>query len=174
MKLPAFLQSVQDWMERYEKEAAALTDAFLKMDSKKDLFINLFMVGLLPAIGEEFLFRGVIQKLLRQMTGNAHSAIIITAILFSAIHMQFFGFVPRFLLGAFFGYLLYWSGSIWLPVTAHFVNNGMAVIFSWYQQRNQLPFNPDTVGSEMRDWWIVLLSTVTVVVIAFNLKRKYR
>ena len=94
----------------------------------KGLFINLLMIAIIPAIGEEFFFRGLLQRIFSNWVRNTHWGIIISAFLFSAIHMQFYGFFPRFLLGAMFGYLFVWSGSLWLPVLAHFINNSLAVI----------------------------------------------
>lgn len=174
LQLPSFLNSLENQMKHYEEEAAKLTKVFLRMENTSDLFINLLMIGLLPAIGEEFLFRGVIQKLVRELTGNIHVAIFLTAIFFSAIHLQFFGFLPRFLLGMLFGYLLYWSGSIWLPVLAHFVNNASAVMFEWFSQRNQLPFNPDTIGTASGESWILILSIALTFYLIFLLKSKLR
>jgi hypothetical protein len=158
LQLPEFLKGLEQKMRSMEDEAAKITEVFLDMKTGKDLWVNLLMIGLLPAIGEEFLFRGILQRLLTDMTRNKHLAIWITAILFSTIHMQFFGFVPRMLLGAFFGYLLVWTGSIWVPVFAHFVNNGSAVLFAYYQQHHGLGINPDTIGTESGQGWMVLVS----------------
>ena len=79
-------------------------------------------------ITEEFLFRGALQRIIGKWTYNHHIIIWSAAIIFSTFHMQFFGFLPRMLLGAYFGYLLYWTRNIWIPVFAHFVNNAIAVI----------------------------------------------
>ena len=106
MNLPDWLSGVEDWMRNAEKNAAEITDAFLNVKTIGGLAFNIFMVALLPAVGEELLFRGVIQKIFSQMTHSHHWGIWISAILFSALHMQFYGFVPRVLLGALFGYLL--------------------------------------------------------------------
>lgn len=126
--LPSWMNSVETWMRNSEEQANEITKAFLSTKSIGGLLGNLFIVAVLPAIGEELLFRGLLQKLIKKMTGNAHSAIWITAILFSALHLQFFGFLPRLLLGAFFGYLLEWTGTLWLPIIAHFVNNAAGVV----------------------------------------------
>ncbi len=173
MHLPQALQSVELWMKESEEQAAKLTEAFLKMDNTSDLFLNLVMVALLPAIGEEFLFRGVIQNLLSQLTRKKHTAIILTAVLFSAIHMQFFGFFPRFLLGVLLGYLLVWSGSIWLPVFAHFLNNGMAVMMAWMEQHYNLQMNPDTIGTHPEDWWMVALSVFITIILLRKLSGNF-
>ncbi len=92
------------------------------------------MIALLPALGEELLFRGVAQRLLANWSGNAHVAVWVAAILFSAIHMQFLGFVPRLCMGAALGYLFLWSGNRWYPIIAHFANNAMAVVIVYMQQ----------------------------------------
>ncbi len=128
IKFPDFMSSIEAYLQRTEKEAETLTEAFLKTTSINGLCINLLMIGVIPAIGEEFLFRGVLQRIFSNWTKNSHWGIIISALIFSAIHMQFYGFFPRFLLGAMFGYLFLWSGSLWLPILAHFVNNSLAVI----------------------------------------------
>jgi hypothetical protein len=98
----------------------------------------------LPAIGEELLFRGVLQKLIQKMTGSSHWAIWITATLFSALHLQFFGFLPRLLLGALFGYLLEWTGTLWLPILAHFINNASGVIVFFITGEGLESDKPDT------------------------------
>jgi membrane protease YdiL (CAAX protease family) len=158
LKLPSFLSSLEAKMISMEEQASKLTDAFLLMRTKKDLLINILLIGVLPAIGEELLFRGVLQKLLKEMIGNIHVCILLVSVLFSAIHMQFYGFLPRMMLGMFFGYLLEWSGSLWLPIVAHFINNASAVIFSWFVQHQVIDFNPDTLGTEAGHGWMVFLS----------------
>jgi membrane protease YdiL (CAAX protease family) len=147
MKLPGFLKGMEDWMKSSEDEAAKLTDAFLKMPSPGAFLFNLVMIALLPAIGEEFLFRGLLQRLLRECLKNIHAAIFISAFFFSAMHMQFYGFLPRMFLGVMFGYLFYWSGSLWIPVCAHFINNGAAVIVAYLGQRGILGGNYESFGA---------------------------
>jgi membrane protease YdiL (CAAX protease family) len=105
-------------------------------------------MAVIPALGEEFLFRGLIQKLFKDLSGNVHAGIILSAILFSAMHMQFYGFIPRFALGVMLGYMMYWSGSLWLPIIAHFINNFLAVITTWAAANGSLKINPDTIGTE--------------------------
>src|SRR5207344_1198984 len=108
-----------------------------KGTSVLSLAINLFIIAFLPALGEELFFRGMMQKLFSQLTKNNHLAIIITSIIFSAIHLQFYGFLPRMVLGIFLGYLLVWSGSLWLPILAHFVNNASAVLFTFLDNQHK-------------------------------------
>ena len=123
--------NLPDWMMNYDKKAENITKYFLRMDTVGDLAFNLLVLAIVPAIGEELLFRGYLQQTFTKWLGKPHVAIIITAVLFSAIHMQFQGFLPRFALGLLLGYFFYWSGSLWLPVLAHLLNNAMAVTFAY-------------------------------------------
>lgn len=130
--LPDWMSSIETWMRNSEEQANGLTVAFLSSSSIGGLMGNLFMVAVLPAIGEELLFRGLLQQLIKRMTGSNHWGIWITAALFSALHLQFFGFLPRLLLGALFGYLLEWTGTLWLPMIAHFINNATGVLVYFF------------------------------------------
>jgi membrane protease YdiL (CAAX protease family) len=108
------------------------------------MIINLFIIAILPAVGEEFFFRGVLQKILIKLFKSGHVAIWVTAFIFSAMHFQFFGFVPRFILGLIFGYLFFWSGTLWLPVISHFINNAVPVIMAYKQGMEKFNAPPDT------------------------------
>ena len=174
MELPQWLSGVESWMKNAEENAALLTEAFLKVDTTRGLLFNLFMIALLPAIGEELLFRGVIQKIFTSWTKNHHWGIWITAILFSALHIQFFGFIPRMLLGVLFGYLLIWSGSIWLPVIAHFVNNGFAVLAIHFINKNLLDPKVENIGSTPDSYYSALISFVLVCVLLLIMKQSNR
>lgn len=135
-----------DWIREYEEKAQQLTYAFLITTSTSTLILNFFMVAILPSVGEELLFRGVLQKLLCRLTKNYHLGILITSIIFSAFHLQFHGFIPRMLLGMLFGYMLVWSGSIWIPILAHLVNNGLAVIAFFLISRKLIPPQVEIIG----------------------------
>lgn len=135
MHLPEFLRGLENWMREKEDQLENMTKQLLTMNSISDFLINLLIIALIPAIGEELVFRGGVQNIFSRWTGNYHLGIWIAAILFSAIHVQFFGFIPRMLLGALFGYLFVWSRSIWIPVLAHFINNGTAVTGAYFLQR---------------------------------------
>ncbi|MCB0402786.1 MAG: CPBP family intramembrane metalloprotease [Flavobacteriales bacterium] len=131
MVLPDFLSGLEAWMRQQEDQAAELINAFLSIDGAGSLVYVMIIIAVVPAVGEELLFRGVIQKSFVQWFNNPHWGIWITAILFSALHMQFFGFFPRMLLGVVFGYVFYWSGSLWIPIVGHFINNGSVVLMSY-------------------------------------------
>jgi uncharacterized protein len=129
LELPEYMGGIERKMIELEEEASRLIKSMLSATTITGLMINLLLIAVLPAIGEELIFRGVVQRLFIEWTKNAHLGIIITSFLFSFLHLQFFGFLPRFLLGVYFGYLFVWSGSIWIPVIAHFVNNATIVFF---------------------------------------------
>jgi uncharacterized protein len=139
--LPEFMQGFEEWARAREAEAARQTEAITKMTGVQDLLIALVVIAILPGIGEELVFRGVIQNEIHFASRNIHVAVWFSAILFSAIHFQFFGFVPRVLLGAMFGYLYYWSGSLWIAIAAHVVNNGMQVLALYYYQQGDFDFD---------------------------------
>jgi len=141
MVLPKFLKSVEDWMRESEKETEKLSDAMMQMNTLSDMIYNLLFIGLLTAVVEEILFRGCFQTIFFRWTKNMHAAIWITAILFSAFHMEFYGFLPRLVLGLLFGYFTAWSGSIWPAIWAHFVNNGTIVVLTYMSQHKLTSFD---------------------------------
>jgi membrane protease YdiL (CAAX protease family) len=140
MELPSFMEGIEHWMRTREDEAERLTLLLLSEKGIGALLANLLVVALTAGITEEFLFRGAFQRILERWTSNPHLVIWIAACLFSAFHMQFYGFLPRMLLGAYFGYLLYWSRNIWIPVFAHFTNNAFSVICMSDEQLKQNEF----------------------------------
>jgi len=147
MVLPDFLKGLENWMRESEQSAQKVTAALLKMNDWVDLVKAVLLVGLITAIAEELLFRGCLQTILIRWTQNTHVAIWITAALFSAFHLEFFGFLPRLMLGVFFGYFAAWSGSIWPAVWAHFLNNASAVVITYLFQHKKIDVNPDEAQS---------------------------
>ena len=145
MTLPQAFSGIEIWMKDKEDQLAVLTKFLTDYTSFSQLLIALFVVVLLPGLGEEMLFRGIIQKKLFRQTGNIHIAIFISAAIFSAIHLQFYGFIPRMLLGAVFGYLYYWSGSLWVPIFAHFINNGFILVMVYLYKVNVLSVNIEEI-----------------------------
>lgn len=171
--LPSWMSQVELWMRNSEDQANEITRAFLTTKSIGGLLGNLFIVAVLPAIGEELLFRGLLQKLLKKMTGNSHWAIWITAILFSALHMQFFGFLPRMLLGALFGYLLEWTGTLWLPMIAHFINNATGVIIYYVTGEGLEPDQPDAnIFNNSLFFWAIASGLVVWLLLRYLYQRR--
>ncbi len=169
------LFSQNNWMKQMEDVALKTTEIFLNSKSIGGLMLNVFIIAVIPAIGEELLFRGVLQKIFSEWFGNIHVGIIITAFLFSTIHLQFYGFLPRFLLGILFGYLFAWSKTMWLPVIAHFVNNAFAVIVSYFINANIIPDDVETVGMDTSTFFYAILSIIiSVYLIYFVFKEEKR
>jgi len=132
LALPDSMQALESWMKGQEDNMASLTERVIMVDSIPLLLLNIIVMALLPAIAEEFYFRGSILHIAKRMVHNDHIAIWLTAIIFSAIHLQFYGFLPRLFLGAMFGYMYIWTRNIWVPVLGHFVNNATVTILAYY------------------------------------------
>ena len=172
MTLPAFLEPLEQWMKTSEESAKVLTEQFLNVTTFSGLIINLLLMALLPAVGEELTFRGVLINLFRvkgkrlkvKGEGVPHLAIWCSAILFSAIHMQFYGFVPRMLMGALFGYMLVWTSNLWVPILMHFTNNAMAVLLYFVAFRANWDIEQlDAIGTNDTLWLGVVSIVVTIV-----------
>jgi membrane protease YdiL (CAAX protease family) len=148
MTLPDFMAPIEGWMREKEDLTANATERLLSEKGFFPFITNLLIIGVVAGITEELLFRGAVLSLIRQKIKNPHVAIWIVAILFSAIHFQFYGFIPRMILGAILGYLLYWNHSIWVPVFIHFLNNAIAVVCynAGYNTENSL-FMTDAAGT---------------------------
>lgn len=169
---PEFLKGFEDWARAKEDYAAEITKFLTHFDSIGEVIVAMMVIAVLPAIGEELVFRGLIQNELMRASRNIHVSIWVAAFLFSAIHMQFFGFVPRILLGALFGYLYYWSGSLVISMLAHFINNGFAVIGLYLYQQGKLNF--DVGGNEAAPWPAILSSAVLTIALLYYFRKYYR
>lgn len=126
------LINLPDFAGEMEKSATKTTSMILENRGVSSLLLNILVIALLPAIGEELFFRGIIQKLFTKQLKNVHLSIFTTGFLFSFIHLQFYTFLPRFFMGIMLGYLLYWSRSIVVPIIAHFLNNLIGVLAFYY------------------------------------------
>lgn len=144
---PPVMHNIEEWVKNSEENAKKLTDAFLEMNDVSDLLVNIVVIALLAAIGEEMFFRGCLQNSIIEWVGNKHRGIWITAIIFSASHMQFYGFLPRMVLGVMLGYIYMWSGSLWLSMLFHFLNNGLAVLFTYLIHQGMLSEEAETIGA---------------------------
>lgn len=162
MVLPDYLKAVEQWMKEKEDAAMKITIQLITVRSNFDFIINLMMIAVLPAIGEELMFRGGVQRSLTEAFNSPHLAIWLTAIIFSAIHVQFYGFIPRMLLGAGFGYLYFYSGSLWYAMLAHFINNAYAVCAAFYMQKHNMPLNKadEPIGFP---WYGYLISAIITI-----------
>ncbi len=169
LKLPDTMAPLEQWMRNSEDRAAVATRILTTFRNPGQLLLALFVIALLPAIGEELLFRGILQRRVVAMTGSVHTGIWITAILFSAIHVQFYGFVPRMLLGALFGYVYVWSGNLWVPMLAHFVNNGFTVLMVYLYQQKHVSI--DIEQTESVAWYWAALSLVLTAGLLVYFKR---
>ncbi len=152
LSLPEGLSSIENWMKNSEAQGEMITEAFLATTSMSGLLVNIFMIAILPALAEEVLFRGALAGLLKDWTRNVHLAVFLSAFIFSAIHIQFYGFLPRFLLGTALGYLYFWSESLWLPIVAHFTNNFLSVLVEFLFRKGMIHTNAENFGLDNAAW----------------------
>ncbi len=172
MRFPDSLKWIEYWMKDSEKSATQITELFLKVNNIGGLIVNIIIIAVMPALGEELLFRGVIQKLFTELFGSYHAGIVFAAMLFSAFHVQFYGFLPRMVLGMMFGYLFVWSRTIWMPILAHFINNCFAVVAYYLVERKVIGNDADTIGTNQETMYYAFISCATVFMIMFAIYKR--
>lgn len=173
LSLPDFIKPLEAWMQN---EESLRNDLIFKMLDTHDpwaIMGNLLIVVLIPAIGEEMLFRGTLQPLLGQWTRSNHAAVWITALLFSAMHIQFLTFLPRFLLGILLGYLLVYGKNIWYPIAGHFANNFLSLVTFYYYRITKPGFNPMDAEATGFPLWMVALSFFLVTALFYLVIKQY-
>jgi len=181
MVLPESLQWIEVWMKEMEEMSAGLIEKFLLNVGPLGLLLNLFMIAILPGFAEELIFRGGFQKFLGQAFSNdrgtndseitvgGHISVWIVAIIFSAIHMQFYGFLPRFILGVILGYLFLFTKNLWYPIIGHAVFNGIQVVGAYFMPEEML--NQDIESIKMPIWG-GLISLILGSLLLYTFKRK--
>lgn len=158
------------WMKETEASTEIFIKGLLKTEYAYEFWLNMLLFAVIPAFGEEFFFRGVLQQQFKKMFKDPHLAIWATAFIFSSIHFQFAGFVPRFLLGGVLGYVFYFTGSLWMPILGHFTNNALMVIAAHLYQNGQLSINLDQ--PDYFKWYHGMASLFVTLLILYALERK--
>jgi len=171
MQLPAALSGVEEWMRASEDSAKKITQRFLQVETWQAWLFNIFMIAIIPAVGEELIFRGALQNVFKRWSGSIHLAVWVSAFIFSAIHMQFFGFLPRLFLGAILGYMMVYSGNIWIPILAHFVNNAAAVTIHFLHHNNYIHLDIENVGLGQ---WALPMGAVSLILVVVLFRMLYR
>ena len=172
MSLPASLSGLEHWMRVMEDSAAETTKQILDIHTVGELIACVLVVGVMAGLSEEMLFRGAMLRMMQDSRLGKHVVVWIVAIIFSAFHMQFYGFFPRLVLGLWLGYLLVWTGSLWVPIIAHTLNNSTVVIFSYLSNKGIVPADyGDTIGipADGSFPWLALVSfiaSLALVVVA--------
>lgn len=174
LKLGSMFSRIEEWMKTLEEAAQAATEKMLNANTIGDLLLNLLVIALIPALGEELTFRGVLQQSLTRHMKNPHVAIWLSAFIFSFIHFQFYGFLPRMFLGVLLGYLFYITGSLWTSIAMHFVNNGTAVMLYYLNNKGIIHVDVEHFGAMENPWLIATSAVVTVGLIVWGWKQKER
>ncbi len=156
-ELNAMIPIPKSWETAFKKMEdlyASQVESLATIRSFAEFIYSLIVLALLPAVFEETLFRGGFQKILTGLFKNPIAAIIVTSIIFSAIHMSYYGFLARFALGVVLGLLYYYSKSIWLSVSAHFLNNAIAVSYMYFLSLHGKPVK-DLADADFPIWWAI-------------------
>lgn len=172
IKLPQSMSDAQHYIDQASKTYEKITESFMKVSSIQGLMLNILIIAVIPAIGEEFLFRGVLQRIFSNWTRNPHMGIIISGFIFSAFHFEFYGFFPRWILGIMFGYFLLWSGTIWLPILAHFINNCLAVVTFYLISNGVLNEKMADIGSTSDILPFTLIASIFMGIAIYYLYKK--
>ncbi len=165
------MQWLQDYIVKKEDGINVMMEKFLSVNNIFQLGINLFVIAIVPAIGEELLFRGIIQRIFVRWAKNIHLGILLTALLFGFFHFQFLSFLPRFYLGIIFGYLFQWTGSLWITIFAHFINNATAVLFYYFFYMGMTDNSMDNLGTPQSHSFYALLSLFVIIVLLLVVRR---
>lgn len=169
MSLGGAFSKLEDLIKNLEETAKVATEKMLNVNTIGGLLLNLVIIALIPAIGEEMTFRGVLQQsLTRKM--NPHIAIILSAAIFSFFHFQFYGFLPRMFLGVLLGYMFYITGSLWTSILMHFVNNGSAVVL-YYLDNKGLIEDAEHWGETQSPWIIAASAAITIGLILWSWRK---
>lgn len=163
MHLPQWLGGLEEAMRSMEDTASTTIGSISGIGTVGDLIVGILIIGVLTGVAEELFFRGAMQNLFMSMPKvKKHFAIWAAAFIFSFMHFQFFGFVPRLLLGAYFGYLIWWTGSVWVPIIAHAFNNSLVVVMEWISMQNGASESLENAASVNvgSDWVTITLSVV--------------
>lgn len=170
LSLPASMHGLEQWMQTNEQASTSMINMVMGGASVKDLIMAICIVGVQAAVSEELLFRGALQRLLSTGGLRPWMAVLFTAAVFSAIHMQFYGFVPRLLLGAFLGYLLVCTRCLWVPILVHFYNNSAYVVSRWMELRQSASPIPEGADNEA-NLLVMAVSTLLTLVCLWLLWR---
>jgi len=166
MNMPSWLHLVEEWMQAKEQQAQYLTSQLVYAAGFGGMLLNILVLALVPAAGEELLFRGIFQQIFQKWLRSGIVAVVVTAILFATLHFQFYGFIPRLILGIIFGLLFLWSRSVWLPFIAHLINNSVPVVLSYYYGWDKINGNVgDYIPSGVTSVIIMIVMPVALIYI---------
>ncbi len=166
LDLPDFLSGFERWATDLEDSMAELTQFLTEFETTEYFILSVIIIAVIPGIGEELLFRGFLQNIFRKLFRNDHVAVWVAAFLFSFIHFQFYGFIPRMLLGALFGYLYLWSGNLLVPMIAHFLNNFVSLFSLYVYQKGLTDFDAESTEA-LPTVYILIFSALFVITLIY-------
>ena len=172
ISFPSSLSKLETMFREMEDSALAVTDRFLAAKSRWELLLNVGLMAVLAGFVEEVFFRGALQKLIHRWFSNGHVAVWSAAFIFSLIHLQFYGFFPRVLMGAILGYLYLYSGNIWVPIFAHFANNASVVLNNYFLSDTEIYDKMENLELNWAAWFVMLISLYFTAVLLRKMKQQ--
>lgn len=167
MDLPDSMSHIEQWMRDAEDSAVVSTNTLLQGKDATGFIVNLLLIGAFTAFSEEFFFRGILQQTIGRIVKNGHLTVWLTAFVFSALHLQFYGFVPRLILGVLLGYLFLYSRNLWVPIIAHFFNNASVIVLTYFGTEDFVKkINEPSLGSPL-----LIAATASLLITVFILYR---
>lgn len=174
LQLPSYLGGIEEYFRDKETLMSGIMESFLKPASRGGIIVNIIVIALIPGIGEEIAFRGLMQKILLRWFKRPHLPILITAIIFSAVHFQFYSFLPRLFLGLVLGYLFLWSSSIWLVIIVHILNNSAAVMFYALYYQGSISDKLEKAGAPGEGSYLAILGLMAGAGLLYSVYYFYR
>lgn len=168
IELPDFMADVESWMQSKEYAAKKMTEAIAYYNGPFEFMIALLVMAILPGLGEELMFRGILQNEFSAVLKNPHAGIWIAGFIFSFFHFQFYGFFPRLFLGVTFGYLYYWSGNLFIPILIHFMNNALTLIAMNLYKQKVINIDPESAESIPLISVVISIAVFSFLLLTFN------
>jgi uncharacterized protein len=172
VNFPDFMRGFESWAMEKEEELKRVTEFLTDFSSFGQFLIGFIVIAILPSIGEELIFRGILQNKFHVYLKNIHVAVWLAALLFSGFHIQFYGFVPRLLLGGLFGYMYAWSGNLWFPIIGHFINNGFTITMLYLYQTGSININIEE--EEAYPYSVIAIFALIFVYMMISFRRKVK
>ncbi len=169
LAFPSFLTSLENWVKNLDSSIEVVSNKLLFVTSLKDLSLLIVFLGIVPAVAEEIIFRGVLFNILGDLFKSKHYGIISSALIFSILHFQIYSFLPRFLIGILFGYLSFWSGSLIYSIFSHFINNSLFFVIIYLYNTKLIRY--DILKYNIPPYWVLIFSCLCFMTLIYQTKR---
>ncbi|MBF6598402.1 MAG: CPBP family intramembrane metalloprotease [Fermentimonas sp.] len=171
---PEWLYDVEKVMRKMEDAALETTKLLLSGRTIGSLILNIIVISGLAAISEELFFRGALQQFIQEKFKNGHLSVWLTALIFSIVHFQFYGFFPRLFLGAILGYLFLYTRNLWIPIVLHFLNNATVIIINFFWRDTDWYYRIENITISYTYILLALVSLFTTILLFVVYKKSIK